>query len=107
MSLQLGPGPVRGPRADCYTDAHLAPAGPEALERVCMLAFGTLFSCQGAQSSHYCCQAGRRRHLGDALVTPIQSESEATRTEAPSRCSSGWPGTCSPAGSRIVTTPRG
>ena len=23
MSLQLGPGPVRGPRADCYTDAHL------------------------------------------------------------------------------------
>jgi hypothetical protein len=29
MSLQLGPGPVRGPRADCYTDAHLAPCRPE------------------------------------------------------------------------------
>jgi len=39
-----------------------------------MLAFGTLFSCQGAQSSHSCCQ-----RADDPVVAPIQSESEATR----------------------------
>jgi hypothetical protein len=82
MSLQLGPGPVRGPRADCYTDAHSPRRPLRAGKWVCMLAFGTLFSCQGAQSSHCGCQSGRRRHLrplADVFVTPIQSESEATR----------------------------
>jgi len=39
-----------------------------------MLAFGTLFSCQGARSSHFCCQ-----RADDRVVAPIQSESEATR----------------------------
>jgi hypothetical protein len=57
MSLQLGPGPVRGPRADCCYRCSPHSFDGVVEDRVgkwvCMLAFGTLFSCQGAQSSHY------------------------------------------------------
>jgi len=79
MSLQLGPGPVRGPRADCCYRCSLN-RPTEVVRLVCMLAFGTLFSCQGAQSSH-----SDVPRVGDRIATPVQSESRPTRKQAPSQ----------------------
>src|SRR3990172_544677 len=58
MSLQLGLGSVRDPRASIAAMPTTEPTNRRSGKR--LLAFGTLFSCQGAQSSHTGCQAGRR-----------------------------------------------
>jgi len=59
MSLQLGLGSVRDPRASIAAKC-LPPKPTNRPDGKRLLAFGTLFSCQGAQSSHTGCQAGRR-----------------------------------------------